>query len=185
MHPRVWRPVPPMAVLVLALATPLLVHAEASDHDKSVCKRYADTRWADDSRGKHQYWQCLKFARHHPGAFDAANGDDMHGIFRYGELLCDKGYFKRDYERGKLCAPWPQVSGGHFTGSAPALLHCDAGYAYSVDRAPEPGRLLLPSEQHCNRRPAGAAATWCPTGYDPVTGQRERMLPAGVNCIRR
>ena len=177
------RLLPAIVAIALSLAPP--AHAAASDHDKSVCKRYVATRWGEGNRGRHQYWQCLKFARHHPGVFKDSSGEDIHGVFRYGELLCDKGYFKRGYRRSGLCAPWPRVAGGHFTGSAPVLLHCDHGYVYSVDREPKPGALLLPTEQHCNRRPAGAAGNWCPAGYTPVTTPRDRMLPSGVDCIRR
>lgn len=169
----------------LFLLAPAFVHAADSEHDKSVCKRYVDTRWGNDNRGRHQYWQCLKFARHHPGTFKDSSGEDIHGVFRYGELLCDQGYFKRGYQRGALCKAWPRVDGGHFTGSAPVLLRCDDGYVYSVDREPKPGALLLPTEQHCKRQPTGVTGKWCPAGYAPLPKQRDRMLPPGVDCIRR
>ena len=128
---------------------------------------------------------CYQWAAKNPDVAESLDPEAVNGRFRFGSLICRRGYWK-GYDQEGACEPWPDVENGTFGGNT---LKCDKGYLLIVDRAGTPENPVLLDEMACVAVPANRASSMnkCPRGTIAIKAMSRddrRRYPNGADCAK-
>tara|TARA_R110002110_G_scaffold291986_2_gene506098 strand:+ start:66757 stop:67320 length:564 start_codon:yes stop_codon:yes gene_type:complete len=173
-----------LTIGMLSSMTALAQTPEISDAAKGFCDAHAalpenkpyETQIATD---------CYQWAAKNPAAVESLDPEAVNGLFRFGNLICNRGYWK-GYDQEGGCDPLPNVDNGRFAGNT---LKCDKGFLLIVDRAGTPENPLLIDEMACTAVPADRANSMnkCPRGTVAVKAMSQddrQRYPYGTDCAR-
>lgn len=128
---------------------------------------------------------CYQWAADNLATAESLEPDAVNGVFRFGSLICNRGYWK-GYDKAGRCEPLPEVKNGKFAGNT---LKCDKGFLLIVDRAGTPENPLLIDEMECAAIPADRVSSMnkCPRGTVAVKAMSRddrQRYPYGADCAR-